>query len=229
VSTTVLITGFGPFPGAPVNPTELLATMLAARRPRSSGDRRIAHIFRTSYAAVDTELPDLLARHRPDVVLLFGLAARTAHLRVETRALNSRSLLSADVDGSRPQRTAIDPSAPPALHGHAPHRKLVAAARSTGVPARLSGDAGRYLCNFAYWRALECAGRHDDPLVQFVHVPTIRSVPTPRWRGNRRLSLDDLVQSGEAILAALTAAARDRSRVVANTEPAQPVAAVGLS
>jgi len=31
MSTTVLITGFGPFPGAPFNPTEPLALALACR------------------------------------------------------------------------------------------------------------------------------------------------------------------------------------------------------
>ncbi len=226
---TVLITGFGPFPGAPVNPTETLAKKLASHRGPSSQMRRIAHVFRTSYAAVEADLPGLIEQHRPDIVLLFGLAARTGYLRIETRATNSRSLLSADVDGSRPRTTAIDPAAPPSLHGRAPHRKLVAAARSTGSPARLSHDAGRYLCNFAYWRALECAGEHDGPLVQFVHVPRIRSVPAPRWRAHRRLSLDHLVQAAEAMLAVLSAAARDRSRSVAKAEPVQSVAAMGLS
>ena len=81
---TVLITGFGPFPGAAFNPTAALAQALARRRRPALGDIiRIAHVFPTSYAAVERELPDLVARHRPDVVLLFGLAPRTPHLRIE--------------------------------------------------------------------------------------------------------------------------------------------------
>jgi pyroglutamyl-peptidase len=226
MTVTALITGFGPFPGAPVNPTETLARRLASHRGPRSQTRRIAHVFRTSYAAVETELPELIERHRPDIVLLLGLAARTGYLRIETRATNSRSLLSADVDGSRPSTTAIDPAAPPSLHGRAPHRKLMAAARSTGAPARLSHDAGRYLCNFAYWRALECACGQHGALVQFVHVPRIRSVPAPRWRARRRLSLDDLVQAGEAMLAVLATAVRDRSRSTVKAEPVQAVAAL---
>ena len=43
------------------------------------------HIFETSYAAVDRDLPKLLAQHKPDIVLMFGLAGRTPHVRVETR------------------------------------------------------------------------------------------------------------------------------------------------
>src|SRR5207253_1411523 len=94
VPLTVLLTGFGPFPGAPFNPTAGLAQRLAARRRPAFADvSRIAHVFETSYAAVERELPALLKRVRPDVVLLFGVATRSKYLRIETRARNARSPL----------------------------------------------------------------------------------------------------------------------------------------
>src|SRR5262249_6848822 len=112
---TVLITGFGPFPGAPCNPTAALATALARRRsPGSREIKRIAHVFATSYAAVERELPELMARHRPDIVLLFGLAQRTPYLRIEARAKNRRSTLFADIAGLHPC-SAIRPQGPAAL------------------------------------------------------------------------------------------------------------------
>ncbi len=55
----VLLTGFGPFPGAPFNPTGPLVRALARRA--QPGARRSAHVFRTSYATVDRELPQLIA------------------------------------------------------------------------------------------------------------------------------------------------------------------------
>src|ERR687888_1669516 len=98
---TALLTGFGPFPGAPFNPTEGLVKRLGARRrPALAEVERITHVFRTSYAAVDEELPALIARHRPDVLLMFGLAARTPHVRSETRARNAVSALVPDVGGN---------------------------------------------------------------------------------------------------------------------------------
>src|SRR5215467_15461967 len=109
MSLTVLITGFGPFPGAPFNPTAGLAERLAARRRPAFADvRRVAHLFQTSYAAVDRELPALLKRVRPDVVLLFGVATRTKYLRVEMRARNARSILFPDAAGDRPGGAVID-------------------------------------------------------------------------------------------------------------------------
>src|SRR5258708_25185139 len=95
----VLITGFGPFPGAPFNPTiPLVDRLLRLRRP-ALGDVELAgHIFPVTYRAVDRELPQLLAKHRPQALLMFGLAGRTPHLRVETRARNAVTTLWPDAD-----------------------------------------------------------------------------------------------------------------------------------
>jgi|SRR5882724_12206326 len=201
----VLITGFGRFPGAPFNPTAALARRLAARRRPALADTwRIAHVFRTSYAAVGNDLPKLVASHQPDVILLLGLAGRAPSVRVETRARNRISLLFPDVDGRVPARPAIRANQG-ALTGRAPFRGLAAAARAAHVPARLSRDAGTYLCNFAYFRAIEETSRSSHPpLVAFVHVPSIRS--GMRRRGSR-LTFTDLIRAGEAILVALVAAA----------------------
>src|ERR1043166_9230992 len=120
---TVLITGFGPFPRAPFTPAAALAERLAARRRPGFGDvRRVAHVFQTSYAAVERELPALIKRVRPDVVLLFGVATRTKYLRVETRARNARSPLFPDVDGHRTNSTTIATGKPAVQRSGAPHR-----------------------------------------------------------------------------------------------------------
>jgi len=100
--TTILITGFGRFPGAPFNPSAPLACAVGKRRrPAFADARRVVHIFETSYAAVDRELPELMAQHRPDIVLMFGLAGRTPFVRIETRARNTRSVLFPDVIGPK--------------------------------------------------------------------------------------------------------------------------------
>src|SRR4051812_16548740 len=157
--TTVLITGFGRFPGAPFNPSGPLARAVAKRRrPAFAELRRVLHIFETSYAAVDRDLPRLLAQHRPDIVLMFGLAGRTPHLRIETRARNARTILFPDVTGFRPSERVIVPGKL-AQRGPAPFRHLLAAVRAARVRSRLSNDAGRYLCNYVYWRTLEAASR----------------------------------------------------------------------
>ncbi len=198
--TTLLITGFGPFPGAPSNPSGPLALWLARRRrPTLAGTRRIAHVFCTSYAAVERELPELVARHRPAAVLMFGLAARTRRLRIETRARNAVSMVFSDAERRKPAARTLAANGPTLLPARAPCASLWQSARATGVPAALSHDAGRYLCNALFWRALETAARQGGPrVVAFVHVPRLR----------RNLTLADLTRAGEAILLGVLAAAR---------------------
>jgi pyroglutamyl-peptidase len=204
--TTVLITGFGRFPGAPFNPSKPLALAVAKRRRPAFADvQRAVHIFETSYAAVDRDLPKLIAQHKPDIVLMFGLAARTVHVRIETRARNTMSTLFPDVSGHRPNERAIALGKPDA-RGTARFARLLGAARASGARTRLSRDAGRYLCNYVYWRALE-ASRSGTPLAQFIHIPWVPIVKRPPGR-KRRMSHAALVRAGEAILLALLAAHR---------------------
>jgi pyroglutamyl-peptidase len=201
---TVLITGFGPFPGAPFNPTEALVKRLAVRRRAVLADlNRIAHVFRVSYATVDAELPGLLKRHKPDVLLMFGLAAGRGQVCIETRARNAVSQLSPDVGGRRLRTRGIRPGAAP-MKGRAPFRRLLHAAQTTRVPVRLSRNAGTYLCNYLYWRSLEGTA----PLAVFVHVPLVARPGHKR----RRLTLDDLARAGEAVLMTLVSAARTQAQ-----------------
>jgi pyroglutamyl-peptidase len=202
-----LLIGFGAFPGAPVNPSAVLVQALARkRRPAFAEVVRTTHIFATIYAAVDRDLPKLFAA-KPDIVLMFGLAARRRHLCIETRARNALAVLFPDASGYRPQRDVIAPGEKAARRPGAPFTALLGAVRATHFPARLSRDAGRYLCNYAYWRALE---RADDgqPLVHFVHIPPIRLAPQRRRHGRHSPSFHSLVVAAEALLVAFIAASR---------------------
>jgi pyroglutamyl-peptidase len=206
----VLIGGFGRFPGAPFNPSGLVARELARRRrPALAGTRRLAHVFATRYADVDRELPALLARERPDIVLLFGLASRARHLRIEEIARNRMSVLFPDAGGFRPARPVIA-SGRAALRNPRPLARLIEAAQDAGVRAAPSRNAGSYLCNYIYWRALEAARAPGGPrLVAFVHVPLIRRKMRPISAERRRVyRLGDLVRASEAILVAMAALAR---------------------
>lgn len=204
---TILITGFGPFPGAPFNPTPPVMRHLARlRRPALSDVRLIGHIFETSYAAVDRDLPKLLAQHRPDALLMFGVATRRKQISIETRARNALALLP-DASGSVLARRTIAPSASD-LRMPAPHQRLLAAARSARVASQLSRDAGRYLCNYICWYSASSVKAGGPKLAAFIHVPQLSRKPQRIRPSCRRLTSADLARAGEAILLALAAEAR---------------------
>jgi len=204
---TILITGFGPFPGAPFNPTGPLVERLARmRRPALAGVTIVPHVFKTSYEAVDRDLPKLIARHKPDALLMFGLAPRAKTLRIETRARNALALLP-DVSGQSLRRHAIVRGGPSAMTLPARARHLFAASRTARIPLVISRDAGRYLCNYLCWRAAEAAARDGPRIASFVHVPPVaRFARRPGQR--RRLTFDDLARAGSRFLVAVATAAR---------------------
>jgi pyroglutamyl-peptidase len=198
----ILVTGFEPFPGAPYNPTQpLVARLSRLRRPALDDVELSGHIFPVTYKAVDRELPELLRQHRPQALLMFGLANRTAYVRIETRARNAVTTLWPDADHTRVRKGSIAGGADAMMFG--PHTaKLLRAAIATGIDARASRDAGSYLCNYLSWRAIEAVNSDAGPrLAAFVHIPLLaRGGVSQRKGATQRIALEDLVDAGEAML-----------------------------
>jgi pyroglutamyl-peptidase len=211
----ILITGFGPFPGAPFNPTQPLVNRLARLRRPALGDVELSnHIFPVTYKAVDRQLPDLLTQRRPHALLMFGLASRTPHVRIETRARNAVTMLWPDADHRRLVKRSITAGADALTFG--PHTaKLLRTALGTGIDARPSRDAGSYLCNYLSWRAIEATDKNNGPtLSAFVHIPPLaRGGAAQRKGAAHRITLDELVDAGEAMLLEMVKLTRHTVRV----------------
>jgi hypothetical protein len=134
--TTILITGFGPFPGAPVNPTTPLVRKLARLHRPGLGDvRLVGHVFATSYAAVDRELPQLIARHKPDALLMFGVATRERRIRIETRAQRAGAPAGRDERLAAPAR---HPARRPGIAAHADAGRVASRCRTKRPGSGLS-------------------------------------------------------------------------------------------
>jgi pyroglutamyl-peptidase len=148
----VLVTGFEPFRRWTVNSSAEAARALAAARPGLA-----VAVLPVDHDAAPRALAAAVAASRPDILLLTGLADEP-RLRLELVA-------------RRPAHVAQGPQT---LRGLWPWSAALDAVRATGAPARLSDDAGRYVCDTAYWAALAagCA-----PLTAFLHVPP----PGPDW------------------------------------------------
>ncbi|PDT79348.1 pyroglutamyl-peptidase I [Bradyrhizobium sp. C9] len=208
----ILVTGFGPFPGAPFNPTmPLVKRLIALRRPAFDNVALTSHIFDVTYAAVDRDLPELIARHRPQALLMFGLAGRTKYLRIESRARNAVTTRFPDAGRQHARKGSIAGGADAKLFG--PHgEKLRRAALATGIDARMSRDAGSYLCNYLSWRAIEAVNRNNGlHLAQFIHVPPLAHDGTAA-SGKSSITLEQLVDAGEAMLLELVKLTRQAAR-----------------
>ncbi|MBB4197687.1 hypothetical protein CCR94_12865 [Rhodoblastus sphagnicola] len=172
MTRSLLVVGFGAFPGQRVNPAQQAASALARRRAAfalSGIDLRV-EILPVEHLELSRRLCKAFAETAPDAVLLLGVAARRTKLSIETRARNRITQLRPDAAKQIPWSRDIVHGAPEFFVTPAPAALLAAKARACGVVAQTSGDAGAYLCNEAYYLALLM-----DRRAVFVHLPA--------WRG----------------------------------------------
>lgn len=169
--TRVLVTAFGGFPGAPRNPTAQALAWLdrfGRRRLRGCGIALSVAELPVLYAIAPI-LDACLARARPDLIVMMGYSARRKTLAIERRARNRASILRRDAGGRVATSLILRARAPASRATLLPTASLRRGFAQCGLPARISNDAGDYICNAAYWRALE-RGR-----AVFIHVPA------PKW------------------------------------------------
>lgn len=172
VAPRVLVTGFGPFPGAPENLTDSLVRALAAYPAHDLG----ASLLRTVVLPVDYRrswpvLRRLNALFAPDIVVHFGLSRRAEGIVVERRGCRRVRADRPDVAGFAPPSGLARRSGPDTLPASLPSELIVDVLREAGFPAELSDDAGGYLCDATLYRSLYAALAAPGRLVGFVHVP----------------------------------------------------------
>lgn len=102
----ILVTGFGPFPGAPKNPSTDLAFFLARSKRAARFARISAAVIPTTYAEA-AAFPRSIRKKKPDAVLMFGLAGRARVLRIETCGRNRASLRHLDAAGVKGRRKLL--------------------------------------------------------------------------------------------------------------------------
>jgi len=170
----VLVTGFGAFPGAPVNPTEALTRRLEQRQQpalRRAGAQLHTAVLPVIFDEAEKAIDQLLARHAPDIVLHLGLAARRPAVSVETRAINRLTAIHPDASGAHATTRPVTPGGPDFRSARWPAAQIAASMSRLGVRAAISRDAGAYLCNQVLYLSL---ARHRGPC-GFVHVPLLRA------------------------------------------------------
>ena len=180
---TVLITGFGPFPGVPVNATMRLVPELAHAAARQFPGLSIAHeVLATEWTAAPKRLEPLLADLAPDLVLHYGVSPRARGFEVEMRARNLCSV-TPDAAGVLPANAAIREGGAEYLASSLPVLHVVTRLRRRGIPAFVSRDAGGYLCNATLYHSLGHARGVPGRRVGFIHIPASLANPGEPSRG----------------------------------------------
>lgn len=165
----VLLTGFGPFPGMPNNPTAALVAAVDGWEPHSSGLWRVTSaVFATEWQGLAERRRQTLAKVQPDVCLHLGVHGKATGLHVETTAHNALEFGRPDAAGLQVRDARIAADGPATWQTRFAARQVIQELLQADLPALESQDPGRYLCNALYALALQDA--KAAPAL-FLHIP----------------------------------------------------------
>lgn len=171
----ILITGFEPFGGQEINPSqEVLAILPDTLQHACSGGS--VQIFKlviptTLHQSLDA-IKKAVETCRPDVVLSIGQAGGRADITLEAVGTNELDFPIPDNDGNMPQGEVIVPDGPDAYFTSIPNKKIVDAILSKGIPASISRSAGTYLCNYVCYAVCDfLRNRYPNVRSGFMHIP----------------------------------------------------------
>jgi pyroglutamyl-peptidase len=197
---TILVTGFEPFGGETVNASWEAAQKLEGWR---HGEYvATAKLLPCAYDASVKTLISAIETLRPDALLMTGQAARRGVVSVERFARNLDDAKAPDNDGVLRRGLRISRAAPDWLEAAAPIRLIARAINEAGIQARMSRNAGAFVCNHLYFGALQYLSekRSAIPAV-FVHLP-VTPEQSPQGASERRLTP---AQAAKALQVAATA------------------------
>jgi pyroglutamyl-peptidase len=169
---TIVLTGFGPFPGVPINATEMLVPQLAqAARTLFATHETVYEILPTQWEEAPARLRRLIGASDVELVLHFGVAQDVQGFQLELVGRNLQTSLQ-DAVGELPKSTRVVEEGPDLLATTLPAERIAARLMGLGLPCKTSDNAGTYLCNALLYHSLSAAHATPEPhLAGFVHVP----------------------------------------------------------
>ena len=183
----ILVTGFGPFPGMPENPTSEIVRSLPRRLMGLKVHYRVLPVSWQHSSEHLNRAVDLVVPH---LVLMLGVSNQESCARLEMQAYNRLDGRPDDA-GNLLLPGPIDPTKPMTHKRvcHWPTEEMVKMLRAKGHDAAVSDDPGRYLCNHTFYSAFDAPAPAG---VGFLHVAA--GAFTGRKDPRRRL-LSDLIRA----------------------------------
>ncbi|MBO6719376.1 MAG: pyroglutamyl-peptidase I [Rhizobiaceae bacterium] len=193
----ILITGFGPFPGAPENPTAKLVEAMRGNPVHLDGLGDIrTEILAVEYDTVPSRLAAIGAEFAPDIAIHFGLSARAEGFTLERLARNEIAADRPDNAGGQPREACIVEGGvgqPSTL----PLEAIASALGKAGLPHSWSEDAGGYLCNYIFYLSRSPHFTGFAPAMSgFIHVPPLDGPGAPE----NAMPIGDLVAGAKVIV-----------------------------
>jgi len=195
---TILLTGFEPFGGDSLNPSEEVARQLSGAeiaRHRVAGG-----LLPCVFGAALKELKHLIKVHEPVLVVCLGQAGGRTEITPERVAINVDDARIADNAGQQPVDRPVVKDGPAAYWSTLPIKAIVQALRRRGIPAAVSQTAGTFVCNHVFYGLMHELQSRPGVRGGFIHLPYLPeqaagqpSLPFERMCAGVRLALETAV------------------------------------
>ncbi|MED3497758.1 pyroglutamyl-peptidase I [Brevibacillus agri] len=167
---TILVTGFDPFGGEPINPAwESVKRLADVRSERYCIEtRQVPTVFGKSIEL----LQQAIRETEPDLVFCIGQAGGRPDITVERVAINVNDARIPDNEGNQPIDTPIVEGGPAAYWSTLPIKAMVKEMRANGIPASVSQTAGTFVCNHLFYGLMHTLAQQNAAIRGgFLHIP----------------------------------------------------------
>ena len=168
----ILLTGFEPFGGEPINSSQEAVKAVAS--DEFSEVEIVSRLLPVSFKRSGITICELIDEIEPDVVVMLGQSGKSDCIKIERIAVNLMDAKKPDNDGYTPDEESIISDGPSAYFSSISVKHLRNQLDENGIPAKVSNSAGLYVCNTAYFNALHhisILGKEIKAV--FVHLPKI--------------------------------------------------------
>ena len=195
----ILVTGFEPFGGSPVNSSEQV--VLHLQDISIPGIALVTSILPVDQNRSSQQLIEVFEAVQPGAILCLGEAVRRSVISVERVAVNLLDYCIPDNHGNQVIDQFIVPGGPAAYFATLPVYKIFEKIRLAGIPTELSLSAGSFLCNQVLYEILHYLEVNRLSIkAGFVHLP---SLPDQAAQLDPKLPGMDLETALKGVLLAL--------------------------
>lgn len=203
----VLVTGFDPFGGEPVNPALEAVKQLEGKE--IAGHQIVTREIPTVFGKSIDRLKESIEDVQPEIVICVGQAGERSAITPERVAINVNDARIADNDNQQPIDAEVIPGGPVGYWSTLPVKAMVQNMNENGIPAAVSNTAGTFVCNHIFYGLMHYLSAGGKQIRGgFIHIPFLPE-QIVRNPGQPSMSLELIVKGLELAIEAAVVNEKD--------------------
>jgi hypothetical protein len=196
----ILVTGFDPFGGEPINP----AIESVKRLPDNIAGAEIIKLEIPTVRKKSLEkIEKAINEHNPDVILSIGQAGGRFDISIERVGINLDDFRIPDNEGNQIIDEPIFPDGENSYFVKLPVKAMVQNVQKNNIPASVSYTAGTFVCNHVLYGVLYLIEKkYKGKKSGFIHIPFLPQQVVDK-RNMPSMELDTIVKGLTAAIEAI--------------------------